>query len=46
MWEKIVTCDVRTVQCKTGIVKCEGKKKKEKTIECDKRTITCDVEIA
>ena len=51
MWEKskgtikcekrIVTYDVRTAQCKDGIVKCE--KKRKGITKFEKRTVKCDV---
>ena len=44
MWEKIVTCDVRTAQCNDGTIKCE--KKSKRTTKCEKRTVTCDVRTA
>ena len=43
---KVVTCDVSITQCEDSTIKCEKKKKKEKTIECDKSTVTCDVSTA
>ena len=39
--KKIVTCDIKTIQCNDGTIKCE--KKIKKTTKCDKRTIICDV---
>ena len=44
MWEKTVTCDVETAQCKDRTVKCE--KKSKGTTKCEKWTVTCDVRTA
>ena len=44
MWERIVTCDVKTAQCEDETIKRE--KKNKGTTKCVKRTVTCDIGIA
>ena len=43
MWEKTITCNVETAQCKDGTIKYE--KKNKGTTECEKRIVTSDVGI-